>query len=438
METSDYLDDDDEVIFVSETSNINHDMLGDDDNTLALASSNSDRAEAISGALSGMSSSIQRKRTYSQAGFDSLPHLKNSPIDCPKFVVLHINVLVDGRGGVIHTITQVFKEVLPNRRPPAAVDILRAFAAVPMLDTVLRTLTYGRISSDETSRCSQAYMRIFDEEALPMMCLYDDVKPFLRAAKAHGVTTMLQTDFLHKAEALIDDKEVMNLLDLVVDTKSAYMNTHTAEGDFVMLGDTNIMKAYARHYAKKQEREGMALDEVPDPKLLLRPSEAMVVSCAPYGLKAAKLAGAKACWMKKSEFAPPQDLQIDYVVQSLEKLGKEIFKKCSAVAQVKAEAKEEEEPEPVLQSIEAEDEDQSAQTLGDESSNTAAASLTIGCPDGDTDGNGHPALRKQQTSSLEQVPGQDKDMEADDGSNEEFGPVEAFGVVEQAANSGGL
>ncbi|KAK3985192.1 hypothetical protein QBC44DRAFT_312533 [Cladorrhinum sp. PSN332] len=343
METTGHIDDD-EVIFIS--SNLN-DCAAADNDPDAPKPSNSDLnlPGGSSVALSRMSSNAQRKRSYSDAGIGSV----KSPVDCPKFMVLHLNVLCDGRAGLIHTMTAIFKDVLPQLKPPPAIDIISAFAAAPILETVFRILTNGRITSRETTMCTQAYMRIFNRDALPMMSLYDDVKPFLRAARANGVTTMLQTDLLHKAEALINDPEVLGLLDLFVDTKTAYLNTHAGgPGSLIPLGNTNIMKAYARHYIQKK-MNGEVVDEndMPDPRKLVPPNQVLVLSCTPYGLKSAKMVGARACWVKKCEVIPPHDVRIDHVVESLDELAKEIFKKRQ-----KVEAEPEVKEGPVLESIE--------------------------------------------------------------------------------------
>ncbi|KAK4228574.1 hypothetical protein QBC38DRAFT_523810 [Podospora fimiseda] len=362
MDATGHNDDaDDEVIFVS--SHISDNAATEDEsdpqkpsNSDSSGDSNPstvDPSRGSAAALTRMSNKIQRKRTHSDAGFS----ITKGPIECPKFLVLHLNVLCDGRAGLIHTITTIFKDLLPQMKPPAAIDILSAFAASPILETVLKMLTHDRISARETIICTQAYMRIFDRDALDMMSLYDDVKSFLRMARANGVTTMLQTDLLHKAEALINDPEVINLFDLFVDTKRAYLNTHTdGPGRLVPLGNTNIMKAYARDYIEKKKLNGEMVDEsiMQNPKRLLPPSQVMVLSCVPYGLKSAKGVGAKACWIKKCEVIPPHDVKIDYVVDSLADLGKEIFKKRQKV-DVKPVEEEVKREEPVLKSIEADE-----------------------------------------------------------------------------------
>ena len=296
-----------------------------------------------------MSNKGQRKRSFSAAGLDS-SYLPKGPVDCPKFIIIHLNVLVDGRAGITHTIRRVFERVIPDMRPPAAVDIIAAFATTPILSTILRMLTNGRITSQETSACEQEYMRIWDQEALPMISNYTDVKDFLRAARANGVTTMVQADFLHKALALINDDEIIALVDTFVDTRSAYINTHKA-GGIVSLDNTNIMKAYAHDWARRKQAAGFDEVQVPEGNDLIDSSQVMVLSCTAYGLRSANIVQAKACWVKKSEGVRPHNVKIDLMVDSLAELGKMLFTPRIQKAAPQLPMDE----EPILESIEVED-----------------------------------------------------------------------------------
>lgn len=211
-------------------------------------------------------------------------------------------------------------------------------------------LTNGRITSQETSACEQEYMRIWDQEALPIISNYLDVKDFLRAARAHGVTTMVQADFLHKALALINDDEIIALVDTFVDTRSSYINTHTACG-IVSLEDTNIMKAYAHDWARKKQATSLEKVQVPEGNDLIESRQVMVLSCTAYGLRSANIVQAKACWVNKSEGVRPQNVRIDLVVDSLAELSKMLFK--PRVAKVVQRLGMDEDP--ILESIERDD-----------------------------------------------------------------------------------